>query len=90
MRSVALPEAKAQLRALIDPVEAGKSICITRHGEPAAQLAVIEKARKPLDIGKLRVDLATMPMQEEDAGNFMRRMRDEARYCDCISTPRSS
>lgn len=80
MRTVALAEAKATLSALIDAVEAGESICITRHGKPVAQLSTIGKPEKPLDIERLRAHLATMPMQEEDAGSFMRRMRDEARY----------
>lgn len=80
MRSVALAEAKAQLSALVDAVEAGESICITRHGKPVAQLTMIEKPPKPLDIAKLRKHLAAMPMQEEDAGTFMRRLRDEERY----------
>jgi prevent-host-death family protein len=80
MRSVALAEAKAQLSALVDAVEAGESVCITRHGKPVAQLTAIEKTQKPLDIEKLRAHLATMPMQAEDAGTFMRRMRDEERY----------
>jgi prevent-host-death family protein len=80
MRSVALAEAKAQLSALVDAVEAGESVCITRHGKPVAQLTAIEKTKKPLDIEKLRAHLATMPMQAEDAGTFMRRMRDEERY----------
>lgn len=80
MKSVALAEAKAHLSALIDAVEAGESISITRHGKPVAQLIAVERPRKPLDIAKLRAHLATMPMQEEDGGEFMRRIRDEARY----------
>jgi prevent-host-death family protein len=80
MKSVALAEAKAHLSALIDAVEAGESISITRHGKPVAQLIAAEKPPKPLDIAKLRAHLATMPMQEEDGGEFMRRIRDEARY----------
>ncbi|KPH81537.1 type II toxin-antitoxin system Phd/YefM family antitoxin [Bosea vaviloviae] len=80
MRSVALAEAKAQLSALVDAVEAGENVCITRHGKPVAQLTAIEKPRKPLDIEKLRAHQAMMPMQKEDSGTFMSRMRDEERY----------
>lgn len=80
MKSVALAEAKAHLSALVDAVEAGESVCITRHGKPVAQLTAVEKPKKPLDVERLRAHIATMPMQEEDAGTFMRRLRDEARY----------
>ncbi len=80
MKSVALAEAKTHLSALIEAVEAGESVCITKHGKPVAHLIAAEKPQKPLDIAKLRAHLASMPMQEEDAGTFMRRLRDEARY----------
>lgn len=80
MRSVALAEAKAQLSALVDAVEAGESVCITRHGKPVAQLTAIEKPQKPLDVEKLRAFIRSQPMQDEDAGTFMRRLRDDARY----------
>ncbi|KPF62881.1 prevent-host-death protein [Bosea sp. AAP35] len=80
MRSVALAEAKAQLSALVDAVEAGESICITRHGKPVARLTAIEKPQKPLDVEKLRAFTRSQPMQDEDAGTFMRRLRDDARY----------
>jgi len=79
MRSVALAEAKAQLSALVDAVESGETICITRHGKPVAQLTSA-KPRKPIDVDALRRLTASMPMQEEDGGEFMRRLRDDARY----------
>jgi prevent-host-death family protein len=80
MRSVALAEAKAQLSALVDAVEAGESVCITRHGKPVAQLTAIEKPKKPLDLEALKAFTDSMPFQEEDGGTFMRRLRDDARY----------
>lgn len=80
MKTVALAEAKAQLSALVDEAQAGETVYITRHGKPVARLVPLEQAKKPLDIERLRAHLKTMPMQEEDAGTFMRRLRDEARY----------
>lgn len=41
MKLVALHVAKNQLSALIDEVEAGEEIVITRHGKPAARLGRI-------------------------------------------------
>ena len=38
MRSVGLAEAKAQLSALLDAVESGDEVVITRRGQPVARL----------------------------------------------------
>ena len=38
MRKVALAEAKAQLSALLDAIEAGEEVVITRRGQPVARL----------------------------------------------------
>jgi len=38
MRTVGLAEAKAQLSALLDAVEAGEEVVITRHGQPVARV----------------------------------------------------
>jgi len=38
MRTVGLAEAKAQLSALLDAVEAGDEVVITRRGQPVARL----------------------------------------------------
>lgn len=38
MRSVGLAEAKAQLSALLDAVELGDEVVITRRGQPVARL----------------------------------------------------
>ncbi|PZO01249.1 MAG: type II toxin-antitoxin system prevent-host-death family antitoxin [Hyphomicrobiales bacterium] len=80
MKSVALAEAKAQLSALVDQVEAGHSICITRHGKPVAEIRPIAKVRAPIDFDALKQMTDSMTFQEEDGGTFMRRIRDEARY----------
>ncbi len=41
MRTVGLAEAKAQLSALLDAVEAGDEVVITRRGKAVARLVVI-------------------------------------------------
>ncbi|MEI7951982.1 MAG: type II toxin-antitoxin system Phd/YefM family antitoxin [Synechococcaceae cyanobacterium ELA182] len=38
MRTVGLAEAKAQLSALLDAVEAGEEVVITRRGQPVARV----------------------------------------------------
>ncbi|MEA5391433.1 type II toxin-antitoxin system prevent-host-death family antitoxin [Cyanobium gracile UHCC 0139] len=52
MRSVGLAEAKAQLSALLDAVEMGDEVVITRRGQPVARLvreipAPVEDAPTP-------------------------------------------
>lgn len=80
MRNVSLAEAKAHLSELIDSVAAGDVVCITQRGKPVAQLSAAQPPRKPIDVEKLRAMIEKMPWQEESAGDFMRRLRDEDRY----------
>jgi prevent-host-death family protein len=80
MKSVSLAEAKARLSTLVNEAEAGETVYITRHGKPAARLVPVEKPKKPIDFEALKAFTDSMPYQEEDAGTFMRRLRDDARY----------
>lgn len=77
---VSLAEAKAKLSSLINRVEAGEEIEISRHGKAAVKLVRIEKPKKAVDIEWLRSVTAGMTPQAESAGEFIRRMRDEDRY----------
>lgn len=80
MKTVNLAEAKAHLSELIDRAAAGEPVCITRRGKPVAQLTAVQRPRQPIDIGALRALTDRIPMQQESAGDFVRRMRDEGRY----------
>lgn len=80
MDTVNLADAKAHLNELVDRVEAGASIDITRRGKPVAHLTAAAKPRKPVDAGMLRSLTATMPPQAQDAGDLVRSMRDGDRY----------
>ncbi len=80
MNSVSLAEAKAQFSTLVDRVEAGETIAITRRGKKVARLAPAERKLTPIDIERLRAVTETMPLQAEGAGEFVPRMRDDDRY----------
>ena len=80
MTSVSLAQAKAQLSALVARAEAGDDISITRHGKPVARLVAAERPLKPVDTELLRKFVETMPVQEQSTEDFIRQMRDEARY----------
>ena len=47
MRTVGLAEAKAQLSALLDAVEAGDEVVITRRGQAVARLVRDEQGTQP-------------------------------------------
>lgn len=80
MTIVKLADAKAHLSELIDRVQSGETVSITRHGRAVAQLVPPKPERKPIPIAELRALTDSQPHQSESAGDFIRRMRDEDRY----------
>ncbi len=80
MRRVSVADAKAHLSALLDAVERGEELEITRRGRPIAKISPLPPPRQPLDVEAIRRHLASLPMQPESAGELVRRMRDEDRY----------
>jgi prevent-host-death family protein len=80
MDAINLADAKAHLSELVDRVEAGDSIDITRRGKPVARLTSVAKPRKPIDATLLQALTATMPPQTESAADLVRAMRDGDRY----------
>lgn len=80
MDMVSLADAKAHLSELVDRVEAGESIDITRRGKPVARLTAVAKPRKPVDVAMLRALTADMPPQTRHAADLVRSMRDGDRY----------
>lgn len=80
MDTINLAEAKAHLSELIDRVEAGDSIDITRRGKPVARLTAVVMPRKPIDAALLQALTASMPPQPEGAADLVRSLRDGDRY----------
>ncbi|MER8399348.1 type II toxin-antitoxin system prevent-host-death family antitoxin [Mesorhizobium sp. M0306] len=80
MDAVNLADAKAHLSELVDRVEAGDSIDITRRGKPVARLTAVARPRKRIDAGLLQSLTATMPLQAQVAADLVRSMRDGDRY----------
>lgn len=80
MDAISLAEAKAHLSELVDRVEAGDSIEITRRGKPVARLIAAARPRRPIDATLLQSLTATMPRQTQSAGELVRAMRDGDRY----------
>jgi prevent-host-death family protein len=80
MDAVSLADAKTRLSELVDRVEAGDSIEITRRGKPVARLTAVAPPRKPVELSGLRALTAKIPPQPERAADLVRSMRDGDRY----------
>ncbi|ANC90798.1 type II toxin-antitoxin system Phd/YefM family antitoxin [Azospirillum humicireducens] len=80
MNMIPLADAKAHLSDLVAQAEAGETVCITRRGKPVARLTAVQSARRPISLAELQSVTNSMPMQSEDAGDFVRNMRDGDRY----------
>lgn len=80
MSVVNLAEAKAHLSELVDRVEAGDSIDITRRGKPVARLSSVALPRKAIDAAQLKKLTESMPVQTQSAADLVRSMRDSDRY----------
>ncbi|WP_425290273.1 type II toxin-antitoxin system Phd/YefM family antitoxin [Blastochloris tepida] len=74
MVTVSLAQAKAHLSELLDQVEGGESIVITRHGKPVACLTAVAAPKRPIrSLGKFGL-LASFAPGCRDGGS-------QARFC---------
>jgi prevent-host-death family protein len=80
MDAISLADAKAHLSELVDQVEAGASIDITRRGKRIARLTSVSTPRKRIDAAMLRALTDAMPPQTQTAADLVRSMRDDDRY----------
>ena len=76
MDAINLADAKAHLSELVDRVQAGDTIAITRRGKAVACLVAASKPRQPIDRAMLEAFTATLPAQPLDAAALVRSMRD--------------
>jgi prevent-host-death family protein len=77
MRTVSLAEAKAHLSELVNQAENGEEVIITRHGQPVARIAAVEKAKHPVQ--SLATFRANMPAWRAPSSKLIRTLRDEER-----------
>jgi len=75
MVTVTVVEAKTRLSELIDKIEAGEQVIITRHGKPVAQMSAMRQPKQPVpDLTEFR---AKMPRWRKPSHVLIREMRDE-------------
>jgi prevent-host-death family protein len=77
---ISLADAKAHLSELVDRVEGGESIDITRRGKRVARLTRADRPRRRIELAALQAVTATMPASAQDAAELVRAMRDDDRY----------
>jgi prevent-host-death family protein len=83
MDSINIADLKDELGTLIDRLEAGEAVQITRNGQPFARVtpeAPPLPPRKRIDVDALEALAKSLPYQEQGAGEFVRMMRDGDRY----------
>ena len=78
MVSVGVAQAKAHLSELLDRVEAGQEVVITRRGKAVAKLSAVVPPRKPLPLEDLTEFRESMPRLRRPAAELLREMRDES------------
>jgi prevent-host-death family protein len=77
--TVNLAHAKAHLSALLDKVEAGEEVVITRHGRVVAHILSPTRPKHPLRLDDLAAFRATMPRLRRPSAELLRAARDEER-----------
>ncbi len=76
MAIVAVAEAKAKLGELLDRVEVGETVSITRRGKLIAELVAKKPALKPIDFDEMdRLRALSKPYVDPDGLCFVGRMR---------------
>lgn len=77
MLTVTLAQAKAQLSEILNKVEAGEEVIVTRRGKPVAQISAVPKKLKRLPFEELAELRARMPSLDRPSYEILREMRDE-------------
>ena len=77
MQTVNLAQAKACLSELLDKVEAGEEVVITRRGKPVARLSGAVCRKRPLPLKELAEFRSTMPKLGHPSVERLRELRDE-------------
>lgn len=75
MGTVTLAEAKAHLSHLLDQVETGEEVIITRRGQPVARISPIMQPKRP--VKSLAQFRSQMPHWRKTSAELLREMRDE-------------
>ncbi len=79
-QEVAIADAKAHFSQLTERAAHGEEILLTKRGKVVARLTQPEKELKPIDLDALQQLTAAQPLQTQGAEEFVRKLREDARY----------
>ena len=77
MRTVSVAEAKARLSELLNSVESGEDILITRHGRAIARVTAPETPKQQLPLKRLALLRQKTSPWSEPSARLLRSVRDE-------------
>jgi len=77
MITVNLVQAKARLSELLDKVEAGEEVIITRYGRAVAHIQPVSRPKRPLMLRDLAAFRTTMPHLRGPSAELLRQAREE-------------
>ena len=77
MSSVNLAVAKAHLSELINKVESGEEVVITRHGRPVARVVPATPVKQPVPLERLAALRKRLPPRKGSSAIELRKLRDE-------------
>ena len=77
MRAVNLAVAKAQLSELINKVESGEEVVITRHGRPVARMIPATPVKQPVPLERLAALRKSLPSRKGGSAIELRKLRVE-------------
>ena len=77
MESVSVAEAKAHLSNILNLIERGREILITRRGRPVAKISPIARPKQPIDFKTIDELRARQKMSDISSVELIRKMREE-------------
>ena len=80
MITVNLAQAKAHLSELLDRVQSGEEVIVTRRGKPVARIRQAVPPKKPLSVERLAAFRAGVTHWQKDSAKLLREARDAERY----------
>ncbi len=76
MHAMSLAQAKAHLSELINTVELGEEVVITRHGRPVARVLPAAPAKKVMPLQRLAKLRQQVPARQGSSADLLRELRD--------------
>jgi prevent-host-death family protein len=77
METFSLAQAKARLSEVLDRVEAGEEVVITRRGRAVARVEPVSKPLQSIAFDDLAAVRAQLPKAKTSSAKLIRRLRDE-------------